>query len=154
MGVVIDADQDLNARWQKVKAILTKAGYKNLPESPASNGTIIKEDYLPDFGIWIMPDNIINRGMLEDFLEFLVPDKDNNALWKRAVDCTNEVQKNIEEEKRFSDIHLSKAKIHAYLAWQKDCGVPFGLSITKKYLQADNPRCQDFIDWLNRLFVA
>jgi hypothetical protein len=92
--------------------------------------------------------------MLEDFLEFLVPDKDNNALWKRAVDCTNEVQKNIEEEKRFSDIHLSKAKIHAYLAWQKDCGVPFGLSITKKYLQADNPRCQDFIDWLNRLFVA
>lgn len=153
LGIVIDADDDLISQWKDVKKILKKAGYINLPDSPESDGTIIEQDYLPTFGIWIMPDNVVTRGMLEDFLEFLVPDKENNPLWKKAVDCTKEVLEEINEEKRFSEIHLSKAKIHAYLAWQKDCGVPFGLSITKKYLQADNIECQKFVSWLNRLFV-
>ena len=153
LGIVIDADQDLNSQWQKVRNILEKVGYINLPDSPDSDGTIIEQDFLPTFGIWIMPDNIVTRGMLEDFLEFLVPDKENNALWKKAIACTEEILDEIEEEKRFADIHLSKAKIHSYLAWQKDCGVPFGLSITKKYLQAENPNCEKFVEWLKRLFV-
>ena len=155
LGIVIDADQDLDSQWQKVLSILTKAGFKdeNLPESPDADGTIISQEYLPTFGIWIMPDNVTNRGMLEDFLEFLVPDKDTNPIWIKAVKCSQEVLEEVEEESRFSYIHLSKAKIHAYLAWQKNGGHPFGLSITAKYLQADNPKCEKFVEWLKRLFV-
>lgn len=153
LGIVIDADQNLSSQWQKIKSILEKAGYKNVPNLPESDGTIIQQNFLPLFGAWIMPDNVISRGMLEDFLGFLVPDKETNPIWAKAVECSREVLDNIEEEKRFSEIHFSKAKIHAYLAWQKDCGVPFGLSITKKYLQADNPQCEKFVKWLKRLFV-
>ncbi len=58
------------------------------------------------------------------------------------------------EEETFSEIHLSKAQIHAYLAWQKEPGKPFGTAITAKYLQADNPHCEKFVEWLKRLFVA
>ena len=153
VGIVIDADENLNARWQSVSSILAKAGFKDLPDFPDSVGTIIKQEFLPTFGVWIMPDNVTNRGMLEDFLEFLVPDKETNPIWAKAVKCSQEVSEEIEEAKRFGDIHLSKAQIHAYLAWQKECGKPFGLSITAKYLQADNPHCENFVNWLKHLFV-
>lgn len=156
LGIVIDADQDLNIQWQRIIGILRKADYDNeiIPTNPDANGTIIKQEFKPTFGIWIMPDNVTNRGMLEDFLEFLVPDKDTNPIWIKAVKSSQEVLEEIEEESRFNNIHFSKAKIHAYLAWQKECGKPFGLSITAKYLQADNPNCEKFVEWLNRLFVG
>ena len=67
---MIDADESLNARWQSVSSLLEKAGFKNLPILPDANGTIIEQEFLPTFGVWIMPDNVTNRGMLEDFLEF------------------------------------------------------------------------------------
>ena len=152
IGIVIDADQDLNAGWRKTLNILRKAGYQNLPAQPEANGTIIGQDFKPTFGVWIMPDNQI-RGMLEDFLEFLVPDKDKNEVWTKAVKCSQEILDEIEEEKRFSKIHLSKAQIHAYLAWQNEPGKPFGTSITAKYLQADNSQCEKFVEWLKHLFV-
>ena len=155
LGIVIDADQDLNIQWQRITGILRKADYDNerIPDNPDANGTIIKQEFKPTFGVWVMPDNVTNRGMLEDFLEFLVPDKETNPIWAKAVKCSREVLEEIEEDKRFGGIHLSKAQIHAYLAWQKECGKPFGLSITAKYLQTDNPNCEKFVEWLKRLFV-
>ena len=152
LGIVIDADTDLSIQWQRVSNILRKAGYKNIPNQPNPNGTILEQENKIKFGVWIMPDNEI-RGMLEDFLAFLIPDKDTNQVWEKAVKCSEEVLKDISEDNRFSEIHLSKAQIHAYLAWQKECGKPFGLSITTKYLQADNPNCESFVNWLKLLFV-
>lgn len=153
IGIVIDADENLNARWQSVSSILEKAGYKDLPASPDANGTIIKQEFLPTFGVWVMPDNVTDRGMLEDFLEFLVPDKETNQIWAKAVKCSQEVLEEIEEEKHFGKIHLSKAQMHTYLAWQKEPGKPFGTAITAKYLQVENPNCNKFVEWLKRLFV-
>lgn len=150
LGIVIDADQGLLLRWQKVLKLLAEAGYQNLPSQPDSNGTIIKEQFKPIFGVWIMPDNVTDRGMLEDFLAFLVPDKENNKSWAAATKCTQEI---FVEENRFPEIHLSKAIIHAYLAWQKEPGKPFGQALTAKYLQPSNPLCDTFVTWLKRLFV-
>ena len=148
LGIVIDADEDLNARWQSVISILTEAGYDDLPDSPDGAGTVVTQTFLPTFGIWIMPDNKI-CGMLEDFLAFLVSPGDK--IWEKAVECSGEVLEMPTET--FSEIHLSKATVHAYLAWQKDCGKPFGQALTAKYLQADNPHCERFVEWLTRLFV-
>ena len=91
------------------------------------------------------------RKVMGDFLSFLVPNKEENPVWQKAVECANEVLEMNEET--FTDIHLSKAQIHTFLAWQKDCGRPFGQAITAKYLQVENPKCEIFVDWLNRLFV-
>src|SRR5437867_3604109 len=75
LGVVIDTDTELAARWQSLRDRLTKAGYQNVPANPAPAGTILappSEGLLPRVGVWIMPDNQ-TRGILEDFLHFLVP---------------------------------------------------------------------------------
>lgn len=149
LGIVIDADEDLNARWQSVSSILSKAGYQNLPDMPDATGTIIRQDFLPTFGVWIMPDNQIERGYLETFLIFLVPE--NNKSWEQAKNCVDGleykpfIKQNVD--------HTTKAEIHTFLAWQEEPGKPFGTAITAKYLQADNPHCERFANWLNRLFV-
>lgn len=149
VGIVIDADLDLNARWQKTIAILRKANYQNLPDVPDSNGTIIKQEFLPTFGVWIMPDNQIERGYLETFLTFLVPENDKS--WEQAKSCVENL-----ENKPFIKTnvdHTTKAEIHTFLAWQEELGKPFGQAITAKYLQADKSECENFVNWLNRLFV-
>lgn len=149
LGIVIDADQDLNSQWQKVSNLLSKAGYTNLPASPDFEGTIIRQDFLPTFGVWIMPDNQISRGYLETFLTFLVPE--NNKCWEHAKNSVDAL-----EDKPFikqNVDHTTKAEIHTFLAWQEKPGKPFGQAITAKYLQADNPNCVKFVEWLKRLFV-
>jgi len=149
IGIVVDADEDLNARWQSVSSILERAGYKNLPASPDKNGTIFTQEYLPTFGVWIMPDNQIEKGYLETFLTHLVPE--NDKCWEHAKNSVTAL-----EEKPFVKEkvdHTTKAEIHTFLAWQEEPGKPFGQSITAKYLQADNPQCAKFVDWLKRLFV-
>ena len=148
IGIVIDADLNLNARWQKTLDILRKADYQIATAQPNEDGTIFEQELKPKCGVWIMPDNKIH-GMLEDFLGFLVPP--NDKIWAKSVECSKEILEM--PEKSFPAIHLSKAQIHAYLAWQKEPGKPFGTAITAKYLQADNPHCEKFVDWLKRLFV-
>lgn len=148
LGIVIDADENLNSRWQKVKAILEKVGYTDLPKQPDSDGTIINQADKMIFGVWIMPDNK-QRGFLETFLTFLV--KENNKSWEQAKNCVDSL-----EHKPFikeNTNHTEKAQIHTFLAWQEEPGKPFGQAITAKYLQTDNPNCEKFVDWLKRLFV-
>ncbi len=152
VGIVIDADTNLEARWQSVSSVLHKAGFENLPALPDENGTIIKQDFLPTFGVWIMPDNKIEKGFLETFLTYLVPDPENNRTWQHAKNSVAAL-----EEKPFikeNTDHTEKAEIHTYLAWQKEPGKPFGQAITAKYLQAENPNCEKFVEWLKRLFVG
>ncbi len=151
LGIVIDADDNLNSQWQKVRSILERAGFENLPALPDENGTIIKQEFLPAFGVWIMPDNKIEKGFLETFLTYLVPDPENNKIWQHAKNSVADL-----EEKPFikeNADHTEKAEVHTYLAWQREPGKPFGQAITAKYLQADNPNCEKFVEWLKRLFV-
>ncbi len=74
IGVVIDADENINAKWGKLKNIFKASGY-DFPELPTQTGTIIKKNSFPTIGVWIMPDNNAN-GMLEDFVKQLVPNDD------------------------------------------------------------------------------
>lgn len=151
LGIVIDADLNLNARWQSVSSILSKAGYADLPLLPDANGTIIGQEFLPTFGVWIMPDNKIEKGFLETFLTHLVPDSENNKTWHQARKCVAELEHKPFVKKEVD--HTEKAEIHTFLAWQKEPGKPFGQAITAKYLQTDNPNCESFVNWLKRLFV-
>jgi hypothetical protein len=70
LGIVVDADTDLAARWQSLRDQLAKAGYLNIPGQPLLDGTILVPPVgtlLPRVGIWIMLDNQ-TKGILEDFL--------------------------------------------------------------------------------------
>jgi hypothetical protein len=146
IGIIIDADTNLNNRWTEIKNILANQEFvlpNNLPEA----GLILSNTNNIKVGIWIMPDNNLN-GMLEDFISFLIPQDDKLLPIVRTT--LDEIES--QNLNKYSLIHKSKATIHSWLAWQEDPGTPMGLSITKKYLSTDEATCQKFTHWLTELF--
>src|SRR5260370_21874764 len=146
LGIVIDADTDIQSRWQSLRSRLIESGYNTIPNAPQSEGTIIQQDEQPIIGVWLMPTNAIS-GMLEDFISFLVPQGD--MLWPIAGSVLEEV---IKQDCRFPQTQTVKAHIHTWLAWQKEPGKPMGQAITKRYLDAEAQHAQELLIWIRRLF--
>lgn len=151
VGVLLDADTDLQARWQAVRHRLQQAGYGSVPVAPDIVGTVIAAPagtLLPRVGIWLMPDNQV-PGILEDFLRFLVPENDPLfAHVEHSIDTIPPIHS------RFDDLKKPKARIHTWLAWQEEPGKPFGQAITARYLDPDLPAADVFAQWLHRTFFA
>ena len=148
LGVVVDADEPLSTRWSQVVAVLSRAGYTNLPGTPDPKGTIFDppDSLHPVVGVWLMPNNIL-PGMLEDFVKFLVPPGDR--LLKRAMESVASIPAG---ERLFSEGHLSKAQIHTWLAWQEEPGRPMGLAIKAKFLDPSCKQAVDLTAWARRVF--
>lgn len=147
LGILVDADSDLNARWQSLRGILTQAGY-SLPQMPDLGGTILREVDRPSIGIWLMPDNQL-PGMLEDFAARLISPAD--PLWPCAQSVVDQIP---QPERRFPVERTAKAKLHTWLAWQEEPGKPIGLAITTRYLDPNATQAAEFINWLQALFVT
>jgi hypothetical protein len=147
IGVIIDADTDLQARWNSIKAILTSSGFVLPVEFPENGLVVTNSSGNKTVGVWLMPDNRLN-GMLEDFVSFLIPVGD------QLLPVAHATIDGIEREglNKYSEIHKSKALVHTWLAWQADPGTPMGLSITKRYLDTTGAVCTKFIAWLSLLF--
>lgn len=145
-GIILDADDDLAARWKQIKTICETIGYHDVPPGPPPEGTVLAEEGLAAVGIWLMPNNSTS-GMMEDFIGWLVPQ--NDLLWPMAGDV---VQKVIERDRRFRKSYTSKACIHTWLAWQKDPGTSLGMSINKRYVDVSASHAQQFITWIRKLF--
>jgi hypothetical protein len=148
VGIVVDADLDVESRWNSIRNVLIGAGFQNVPSAPNEEGTILRQTELPSVGIWLMPNNRV-PGLVEDFAACLIPDGD--ALSLRALQVIDNIPP---AERRFSEAHKSKAHIHTWLAWQSDPGTPMGLAITKRYLDASAPTAIRFLDWITRLLVS
>lgn len=151
LGVIVDADMDIDARWDSIRNILLKAGYESVTEKPNQDGTIVHntdEDKLidPTVGIWIMPDNHL-PGILENFIQFLVPQK--NELLDYAKRCVNDIP----GDTLFNDNNWAKAEIHTWLAWQEEPGTPLGQAITKRYLDSDCDYTQPLLGWVRQMFL-
>ena len=147
VGIVIDADTNLSARWQSVRHRLVEAEYPDVPNAPDPNGTILNPpdgSFLPRAGIWIMPDNK-TPGVLEDFLDSLIPQSD--ALRAHARCSVDSLP-----EQPFSDNDRPKALIHTWLAWQEEPGRPYGTAITARFLDPDLPQADVLASWLEQLF--
>jgi len=149
LGVVIDADENVQSRWQALHKILKEIGYENLPLSPIHTGTIIPASFdrnLPRFGIWIMPDNKTS-GILEDFLKFLIPD--DSRLFHHVKASVDGIPP---EARKFSDKSQPKVLIHTWRAWQKEPGKPLGTAITAGYLDAGKQEAGFLENWLREWF--
>lgn len=149
VGIVMDADTDLDGRWRSLRNRLEKLGYTAVPTAPSADGTIIDppdESLLPRVGIWIMPNNQ-TQGILEDFLRFLVPA--GSQLYDHVAKSIDGIP---EGERRFSQLATPKALIHTWLAWQEEPGKPMGTAITAHYLDPNVDQVDVLILWLNRLF--
>ena len=147
LGILLDSDSSIAARWTELKNLLKPFGYQ-IPDEPNLSGTVlISNQHSTRIGVWLMPDNSLN-GMLEDFARILIPV--NDTLLPVAERVLEEIE--LSKIAKFSNIHRSKALIHTWLAWQESPGTPMGQAITKSYLDHNHELCVAFVDWLNRLF--
>lgn len=149
LGILMDADTNVSARWDAIRHRLSAAGYLAIPNSPDLNGTVLEalpDSLLPRVGIWLMPDNQLT-GILEDFLAFLVPQGD--GLFGHVVSSMQGIPEGL---KRYNELSAAKAKIHTWLAWQADPGRPLGQAISLRYLDANLPTADQFAGWLSRTF--
>lgn len=149
IGVVIDADANIESRWQSLRDRLRNVGYQDMPDDPAPDGTILDppaNNLLPRVGIWIMPDNK-TKGILEDFLRFLVPE--DTQLFRHVESSVAAIP---DGERRFNLLAKPKAVIHTWLAWQEEPGKPLGTAITARFLDHNVPQVDVLISWLKRLF--
>lgn len=150
LGIVVDADTDIEHRWSSLRQILIKAGGQSVPLKPEPNGTIIivdQEYRTLTVGVWLMPNNTL-PGMLEHFVKFLIPP--NDTLIEKAHRCIESIPPH---ERHFPPAHYPKAEIHTWLAWQEVPGRPLGQAITRRYLDANAPQAQQLIDWVRQLFA-
>lgn len=154
LGIVVDADVDLNAHWQAIRDILEKSGfYSNLPMVLPKEGLVCEPDDREQLvvGVWIMPDNQL-QGMIEDFVIDMIPNCTEDPLLQK-VDC---VLRELEEKhlNRYKLVHRSKARIHTWLAWQDEPGMPMGITITKQILSTEHELCCRFVNWLDKMFAC
>ena len=147
LGIILDADTDLHARWRALADRLRAAGYGAIREWPDPQGTVLyppQGSLLPRLGIWLMPDNRV-PGILEDFLRFLIPAHD--ALLPHAEQALATLP-----DTRFEPLKRPKVLMHTWLAWQEEPGKPYGQAITARYLDATLPAGAAFAAWLQRVF--
>ncbi|MDJ0510161.1 MAG: hypothetical protein QNJ64_13035 [Crocosphaera sp.] len=147
LGIVVDADQDLQARWQAINNKLKSVGYDNIPKTTCPKGWIYEQKELPKIGIWIMPNNQLT-GKLEDFVSYLIPDDDQLQL--KANEILNELE--TLKINGYNKKDKIKAFIHTWLAWQKKPGQPMGTAITTNTLKNNPAIAETFINWLNQLY--
>lgn len=147
LGIVIDANHDIAARWQSIRDAVDELGYVGVPESPNPIGTIIEEPERVTIGIWLMPNNTI-VGALEDFAKLLIRESDM-PLFDMAQQAVTAIPAGL---RKFTDTGVMKANIHTWLAWQEEPGKPIGQAITKKYLDAEAEHAKLLIDWIRQLF--
>ena len=146
VGFVLDADEVPENRWQAVRHRLNEFDL-DLPDNMPPDGFV---DDIPALkvrvGVWLMPDNQ-RSGALEEFLQDLVDEEDR--LYPIAI-CSTEKAK--AEGAGFSDSSKKKAVLHAWLAWQRTPGLPYGAAVKAKYFRDDSPAALAFVEWYKSLF--
>ena len=142
VGIVVDANNDLQARWdivvEQIKSVKIQP-----PDNPDPAGTIIFGT--PRIGVWLMPNNQ-SSGELEDFVEEMIPDED--PVWPRARDYIQSIP---DADRKFRDSKMLKAELFAWLATRKMPG-RMGASIGAGDLLVDKELSMTFAAWLRRLF--
>lgn len=147
LGFVLDANGSAKDCWQSVRARLDGVGVAALPRVVPPEGYVGEStEYQTRVGVWIMPNNSI-EGALESFLETLIADGD--AVYRHAREATG-VAKRVGA--RFREIDTAKANLHAWLAWQKSPGRPYGTAIRAEYFGHDSPEATAFVGWFRRLY--
>lgn len=146
LGLIIDADDDLAARWQSVRNACLKS-IPDFPEELAITGLIHTTTTGIKFGVWIMPDNQA-QGMLESFLAYMIPDE-NDLIWQYALEVAEEAKS---KGALFIDLHRPKAYIYTWLAWQDPPGRQLHNAIMEKILNPEHPKAQAFVNWFKTLY--
>lgn len=145
VGILVDANDDLAARWKSVTDRLLNEGV-TAPRQPTPKGTVIDTIEKPRVGIWIMPDNMLT-GELEDFVMQMIPEGD--PVWPLATRYIGEIPK---ADRKFQENKTRRAELYAWLAARENPR-QMGSAIGSHDLNVDGNLCKNFLDWLKTLFA-
>jgi len=146
LGILVDANDNLNARWQSISDQLSRDDRAIQPQQPKPGGNVFPlGPQGPRIGIWLMPDNQVT-GELEDFIHGLIPG--NDPVWPRAKDYIDSIPK---KDRKFKDRKRIRAYVHAWLA-ACEKPRPMGLAISTGDLDKNAAGAVRFVGWLRTLF--
>ena len=148
VGFVLDADEVPEDRWRAVRSRLEGAGL-SLPNNVPPGGFVDEaEEYQAQIGVWLMPDNR-QAGALENFLQGLVDAGDELMAHAKASTAVAK-----EKGAAFSESQRLKSELHAWLAWQENPGLPYGLALKAHYFGHDSNAALAFVNWFRRVFLV
>jgi hypothetical protein len=153
LAMVIDADfiesdgLGFRSTLEKVAVILKEYDYKvgaSLKSRPG--GYCFKHsDGLPNFGLWIMPNNGAD-GLLEDFIKDSIS-ANQKDLFKKATDAVGALQTPL-----FRPIHRSKADVATWMAWQKIPGQALRGVVGGELVDFTSGNAKQLMDWLQSIY--
>lgn len=150
LAAVVDADAKAHgggfqSTVVQASTVLQPFGYTLI--SSQHGGLIYShDDGLADFGLWVMPDNA-SDGMLEDWLKQCAAPAEQ-ALLARAVSIVG----SLPQPTKFKPLHLSKAEVATWLAWQKTPGQGLHLSVRDQLLDTGCLEYMKLSAWLAHVF--
>ena len=103
------------------------------------------DDGLADFGLWVMPNNR-DEGMLEDWIKHCIH-PDENDLFAHAGTVVDTLP-----QTKFKPIHISKAEVATWLAWQKKPGHGLYHSVEENLIDTNSVLFKELSDWLNHIY--
>lgn len=142
LGILLDADNDVQSRWSAVTHALSRVGVAG-PGEPDPSGTIIANR--PRIGIWLMPDNV-SAGQVEEFFAGMIPNDD--PVWPRSEAYIDGIPA---ADRKFASGKMLRAKVHSWLATRAEPRM-IGAAIGAGDLSAGAPDAVRLVAWLNRLF--
>lgn len=152
LGIILDADRPPDnhggflKRYELVTEKLKCAGFVIPSKSTSLQGDIFKHgDGLNPVGLWIMP-NHSDDGMLEDFVQKMICGEQQVKLLNHAENAIATLPSVLFNK----ELHLAKAKILTWRAWQTRVGLPLNKALKDKIL--DRNKAQVFERWLKATF--
>ena len=144
VGVLADADDDLQSRWNELSFRFAEEGITT-PDVPDSGGIIMETEPGFHIGIWVMPDNT-STGETEDFIQRMIPAGD--PVWPMAQSYVDGIPP---DHRRFRPGKLLRAQVYAWLATREIPG-RMGAAIGAGDLNSEEENCAKFASWLRELF--
>ena len=147
LGIMVDADDEPTGRWNSFRSICAPM-FPDMPVDLPAGGLVTGNGFGIRLGFWLMPD-CSSGGMLETFLRHLVPEP-AERLWQHS-ELSFDMACSLGAPCR--PVHVDKARIHAWLAWQDPPGESLGRALTRKTLDPKAQTAAAFVLWFKELYL-
>jgi len=155
VGLVVDRDTPKHGRIAAIKRRLHSirslwndpTDEEHLLSRLGHSDIIATASHGQRWGIWLMPDNR-HDGTLETFIAGL--GLRHSELQKHATTATADASN---MKGAFREAEQAKATLHAYLAWIRPPGRPYGDAIRSNNIGAHSPEADAFTTWFRKLFL-
>jgi hypothetical protein len=126
---------------------LRPSGFEKRRQTPNQAGIYFDhDDGLPTIGLWIMPNNQQEEGMLEDWIKSCIGD-DKETLFKKATTVVQQLN-----SPKFKPHLTTKAEIATWLAWQATPGHGLYHIVYDNLLDENAKEYKQLCQWLKAIF--